>query len=356
MARHPEAGIAGRGPLLLRLPNWLGDLVLAFPVIEAVVARPGAATVLVGPGPFAPLLTARHPGLRYFAWSRGARYALAGALRRERPGAALLLTESFSSALLALLSGAPERIGFSAEGRGLLLTRRVPRPTPIRSTPRAREYRLLAEAAGIRVRDETPQLAALPSERERAAALLREDGLDSARYAVMAPGASFGPAKRWAPERFAAVARRWAAAHGLKTLLVGSAEDRDAASAVAHAAEGAARDWVGRTDLSALVGLLSGAAIVASNDSGVMHLAAALGRPTVAVFGSTSPVWTSTESRRVRNLYAAYPCSPCFRRTCPIGYGCLKAVGVEDAIRAGEEWVGEVGSAGPAGRAADAPG
>jgi heptosyltransferase-2 len=326
--------------------------VLAWPVVEAVVARARAAPVLVGPGPFASILTSRYPAVHYHAWSRGARYALAGALRREHPGAALLLTESFSSALLAALSGARERIGFAGEGRGLLLTRRVPRPTPGRSTPRAREYRLLAEAAGIPVREEMPRLHALPSERDRAARLLQDDGVDPARYAVMAPGASYGPAKRWEPERYAALARRWAQSHGITTLLVGSEEDRDAAGAVAGPAAAAARDWVGRTDLPALVGLLDGARVVASNDSGVMHLAAALERPTVAIFGSTSPAWTSAAAPWVRNLYAAYPCSPCFRRTCPIGYGCLKAVGAGDAIRTAEEFLGGVGIPGRAAGAA----
>ena len=95
-------------------------------------------------------------------------------------------------------------------------------------------------------------------------------------------------------------------------------------------------DLTGRTSLGDLVGVLAGASLVLSNDSGVMHLAAALGRPTVAIFGSTSPVWTSAAAPWVENLYAAYPCSPCFRRTCPIGYGCLHAITAEEVIGAAE--------------------
>lgn len=352
MARRPESGAVGGGPLLLRLPNWLGDFVLALPVVEAAVAQPGPPALVVGPAPLGPILTSRHPRVRFFGWNRSARYALAGALRRARPATALLLTESFSSALLAFLSGAPERIGFAAEGRDFLLTRRLSRPRPARSTARAREYRLLADAAGIPVGDESPRLDATPAEREGATALLRRSGGDPGRYAVLAPGASYGPAKRWAPDRFGALARHLADARGLATLLVGSAEDREAAAEAARAAGGAARDLVGRTDLPALVGLLAGAAIVASNDSGVMHLAAALKRPTVAVFGSTSPVWTSAEAAWVRNLYSAYPCSPCFRRSCPIGYGCLNAVGAAEAIRAADELLGEGGAGRRAGGAA----
>jgi heptosyltransferase-2 len=122
-------------------------------------------------------------------------------------------------------------------------------------------------------------------------------------------------------------------------VLVGSREDRGAASAVIGALgnRASARDLTGATDLSALAGVLAGAAVVLSNDSGVMHLAAALGRPTVGIFGSTSPVWTSATAPWVRNLYAAYPCSPCFRRTCPIGYGCLHSIPPKDAASAARE-------------------
>ncbi len=315
-----------RGPLLLRLPNWLGDLVQALPVIRAAASAPGARPLLlVGPAPFESLLLPRLPGARYFPWTRASRYALLAPLRRARAGTALLLTESFSSALLVALAGAPERIGFAAEGRSPLLTVRVARPRPSRSTPRAAEYRRLAWAAGLDVREEEPSLEALDPERTAAARVLERLGLAGASYAVIAPGASYGPAKRWAPERFADAARHVREAWGLGSVLVGAGTDREAAEAVAMNAPGAA-SAVGRTDLPALTGLLAGAAVVLSNDSGVMHLAAALHRPTVAIFGSTSPVWTSAWAPWVTNLYAGYPCSPCFQRTCAIGYGCLRSV------------------------------
>jgi len=118
--------------------------------------------------------------------------------------------------------------------------------------------------------------------------------------------------------------------------VIGGEEDRAAAKGVAAGAGGDAVDLAGATDLPTLVGVLAGASLVLSNDSGVMHLAAALARPTVAVFGSTSPVWTSGSAPSVRNLYAAYPCSPCFRRTCPIGYGCLRAIRVDETAEAAE--------------------
>jgi heptosyltransferase-2 len=321
------------GPLLLRLPNWLGDLILALPVIEAAASHSGARPLLlVGPAPFEGLLTPRMPGVRYLVSRRESRYALVGPIRREQARTALLLTESFSSALLVALAGVPRRVGFAAEGRSPLLTIRVPRPRPARSTPRASEYRQLALAAGIAVSDARPTLRALDSERRAALPVRAALPMSQSAYAVMAPGASYGPAKRWAPENFAATARHLWEARGLATVLVGTGGDREAATSVLAHAPGVATA-VGRTDLPALVGLLDGAAVVLSNDSGVMHLAAALRRPTVAIFGSTSPVWTAASAPWVSNLYAGYPCSPCFRRTCGIGYGCLRSITVQHATR-----------------------
>ncbi len=326
------AGI--RGPLLLRLPNWLGDLILAFPVLEEAAAHAGVRPLLlVGPAPFASLLTPRLPGARYLAWSRASRYALLDPIRRERPGTALLLTESFSSALLVALAGVPMRVGFAAEWRSPLLTVRVRRARPARSTPRAAEYRRLAEAVGLGVGDREPLLTALDDERRMAARVVQALDLEGQAYAVMAPGASYGPAKRWAPEQFAGIGRHLHEVWRLRTVLVGAGEDREVGDDVARLLPDAV-SAVGRTGLPALVGLLEGATAVVSNDSGVMHLAAALRRPTIAIFGSTSPVWTSASAPWVANLYAGYPCSPCFRRACPIGYGCLRSITVPQAVRA----------------------
>ncbi|HTK69025.1 MAG TPA: lipopolysaccharide heptosyltransferase II [Candidatus Eisenbacteria bacterium] len=318
---------ASEAPLLVRLPNWLGDLVLAWPVVDAA-ARRGA--VFAGPEPFRALVEPRYPGSPYVGISRSSRFAAAPSIRRLKPRAALLLTESLSSAILAWLSGVPERIGYAAEGRNLLLTRAVRRTGPARSMPRTREYAVLAEAAGLDVGPAIPRLAPLERELEAGKALLGR----ATRYAVVAPGASYGPAKQWGPERFASAAQDLTA-HGLTIVLVGSREDAGVAKATIRPLVAAhTHDLTGATDLSALVGILAGADVVLSNDSGVMHLAAALERPTVGIFGSTSPVWTSADAPWVRNLYAAYPCSPCFRRTCPIGYGCLRSIEATDVSRA----------------------
>ena len=324
-------------PILVRLPNWLGDLIQALPVVSAAAGNPSRRAILVGPAGFGPLLTPRFPSAEFIPWSRARRFAAAGALRRARPGTALLLTDSLSSAILAAVALIPERIGYAAELRGALLTRRVPRSGPSRTGPRVEEYAALGRAAGLLVGAAVPRLTALPEELRTAGELLQGVGLAGASYAVLAPGASYGPAKRWNPERFAAVATHLATRFGLTSILVGTQEDVAAAAETERMAGGFVRNLTRATNLSALTGLLGGARLVVSNDSGVMHLGAALGRPTVAVFGSTSPVWSAADAPWVRNLYAAYPCSPCFRRTCPIGYGCLRSIGPEQAIQAADD-------------------
>ena len=323
-------------PLLLRLPNWLGDLIQAWPVVRATAEDARRPAIFVGPAAFEGLLRPRFPSALYIPWSRARRFAAVPEIRRLEAGLALLLTDSLSSALLAALAGVPERVGYAAEFRSLLLTRRVPRAAPSRSRPRLEEYAALARAAGLTVEDEIPRLTATDEERERASALLESRGLRGA-YVVLAPGASYGPAKRWDAERFAALGAALRGRDGTRSVLVGAREDGEATGRVVALLGPAALDLTGSTDLPALAGVLDGAALVASNDSGVMHLAAALGRPTVAIFGSTSPIWSAAQAPWVRALYAAYPCSPCFRRTCPIGYGCLRSIEVSAATGAAEE-------------------
>ena len=330
----------GDGPLLLRIPNWLGDLVLALPVIDAAAAE--GSLIVLGPEPFRELLEPRTSGLRYLPVARGKRWAQAGAIRALRPSRALLLTESLSSAILAWLARVPVRVGYAAEGRSLFLTRAVPRAGAARSTARAHEYQVLAEAAGLTVRSSVPRLAATQAETDRGRSLLREAGIaEGTSYAVLAPGASYGPAKQWGPERFATVAAALEA-RGIRSVIVGAAADREASIRLQRAPDAPRGlvDLTGRTGLGALAGVLGASTLTVSNDSGVMHLAAALGTPTVGIFGSTSPVWTSADTPSVVNLYAAYPCSPCFRRTCPIGYGCLHAITTSDAMGAVEELLG----------------
>jgi heptosyltransferase-2 len=165
------------------------------------------------------------------------------------------------------------------------------------------------------------------------AALLARLRLQGARYAIVGPGASYGPAKRWAPERFGALGRILAA-RGLGVLACGSDAEREICERVAAEVGAGALSLAGETDLGLQAGLCERAAVAVCNDSGLAHLSASTGAPTVVIFGSTSSAWTAPRGPRVRVVQRAPVCAPCFRRTCRIGYRCLDAIGVEAAWRA----------------------
>jgi heptosyltransferase-2 len=156
---------------------------------------------------------------------------------------------------------------------------------------------------------------------------------------LLGPGAIYGPAKRWAAERFAAVGRD-AARDGARVLVCGTKAEVDTCAEVAGAIGSAAVSFAGQTDLAALAALCAGARFALCNDSGLAHLAAATGAPTVVIFGSTSSAWTAPLGARVRVVQRPPVCSPCFRRTCRIGYACLDRVAVDDVLRASRAAVG----------------
>lgn len=311
--------------ILVRLPNWLGDVLMARPLLHALrAAFPDAAIAAVGPAPLLGLLGPERLWGEAYAWPAGA----TAARRAPRADLALVLPPSFSSAWFAWRSGARVRVGFAHEGRSLLLTRALRRPAR-GDLHLSREYLALGEAAGVTAAGPPPvlPLAADAMAEARALAGRAADG----PYAVLAPGATYGPAKRWPAARFAETGRRLAE-RGWKLLACGTAAERESCEEVARGC--GATPLAGRTSLAAMAALCAGAAAVVSNDSGLAHLAAAAGAPTVTVFGSTSSAWTAPLGPRTAVAQRPPVCSPCFARTCRIGYGCLGAVGVDDVLAA----------------------
>jgi heptosyltransferase-2 len=286
----------------------------------------------VAPGPLLELLAPENIFAATEAWPpdpAGRRAALAAA-REFHADTALVLPPSFSSAWFAWRSGARVRIGFAHEGRAPLLTR-WPRRAPRGDRHLSEEYLLLAgiaEAAAA-----LPDLPPAPGAVAEARALrAAHPVLGAGPLAVVGPGASYGPAKQWGMEHFAALGRRLAArGHGVA--VCGTAAEASVCGALAAAIGTAAVSLAGRTPLPVLAALCAQAAVAVCNDSGLAHLAAATGTATVAVFGSTSSAWTAPLGRRVRIVQRPPVCAPCFRRTCRIGYVCLRAVTV-DAVDA----------------------
>ena len=334
--------------ILVRMPNWLGDALLARPLLHALRrAHPRASLRAVGPAPLADLLSADPVADAWEAWpaERAARGTLAARLREWRPDLALVLPPSCSSAWFAWRLGARARVGYGHDGRSPLLTRSLRRPAR-GERHLSEEYLDLGRAAGAVApaggAGETgapagaPPLPVRGAAVEAARALLAKRGLAGAPVAVLGPGAIYGPAKRWDPERFAALARGLARG-GLRVLICGAPPERALCESVASQAGEGVLSLAGETALPLQAGLLRVAALAVCNDSGLAHLAAAVGTPTVAIFGSTSSAWTAPLGERVRVVQRAPVCSPCFRRTCAIGYRCLTAIAVADVERACRE-------------------
>jgi heptosyltransferase II len=320
-------GVTAANRVLIRLPNWLGDVLLARPLLHRLrAALPGAVLTAVAPAPLLDLLAADGVVDAAQPWprDRAGRAAALAAVRAARPDAALVLPPSFSSAWLAWRSGAAERVGYAHEGRDVLLTRALRRPAR-GERHLSDEYLELGRAAfgaAAVTAGDVPSLRLTATARDAGAALRERLDVAPRAYAVLAPAAIYGPAKRWPAERFAALGRRLAA-RGAAVLVCGTREEAAVCEAVAREAGAGARSLAGTTTLPELAGLCADARLAVCNDSGLAHLAAALGVPTVAVFGSTSSAWTAPRGAAVRIVQRPPVCSPCFRRDCRIGTVCL---------------------------------
>ena len=309
-ASEPEA-------ILVRTPNWLGDLIVSTGFVSALLHRfPRARVDLVVRAGFEALPLPQRGAVLPFD-----RHATpAGAFGRSLKGRGythvFVLPPSFSAAWMAWRSGVRWRIGYGGAGRSWLLRPAFRHRNKPRSVHLLQEYLdLLAPWLAVRAHEHPPRLAATPEwlarHWPRAVHWL-------GRPVVLAPGAEYGPAKQWPAEHYRAVARALAG-QGWEVAVVGLAQDRALGAAILDGIA-PAYNLCGETDLAQLTALLAGAALLISNDSGAMHLAAALGTPQLAVFGSTNPAWTGPINPQGRVLYRGQRCSPCYARTCRFGH------------------------------------
>jgi heptosyltransferase II len=330
--------------VVVRGPNWLGDLVMATPAIREIGdAWPDARVDVAVPAGLAPIVSLLDPRVQAVPLAGrtglGAVGRHAAQLREGRYDLAILFTNSFGSALAMQRAGIPERWGYRRDARGWLLTRAVGvRAVTRASTHHADYYAALVDALGLS-RPPLELHVQLPRDaRDEASALLQAAGWDGrAPLLACAPGAAYGTAKQWPPSMVAEVASTWIADGGA-VALVGAPADRAAVRVVVERARGdRARvlDLVGATSLRALAGVLGLASRVLANDSGAMHVAAALGTPVVAVFGPTREHATAPLGPH-RILTHEVWCRPCMLRECPLDHRCMTRVTparVVDALR-----------------------
>lgn len=250
-------------------------------------------------------------------------------LRARRFDCAILLQNALEAAWIAWLARIPTRIGYKRDGRQLLLTRAVDRPKPGEIPRHERFYYLeLLRRAGL--------IEALPASEE--IRLHRTASPNGRRVIGISPGAAYGTAKRWLPERFAEAASRLAAERGASVALFGSKSERELCDQVAQSV--AARlngcqviNYAGETTLSQFIDLASACELFLTNDSGAMHIASALGVPTVAIFGATDDTTTGPTGRKARVVRENVACSPCLLRECPIDHRCMTRVSAERVVR-----------------------
>jgi heptosyltransferase-2 len=325
--------------IAFRSPNWLGDTVLSTVVPPALRrAHPDATIHVLAPESVADVW--RHsPFLdEAVSFPRGGEV---DAYRRGRYDLVLLAPESFGSAWRAFRGGRlGRRFGIAGPLRRWLLAGSLPARESRRDRHQVENYRALAGLLGKPEATDVPRVVLEASWRD-AAVRLWHDQLRP--RVVLQPGATYGPAKRWSAERFAQVARALCD-EGNTVAVIGGPDDRVAVQRVVEGAP--ALNLGGRTGVGVLGAVLEAADVVITNDTGPMHLAAAVGTPTVAIFGSTNPVWTSPFGAGHRIVREPVPCSPCYRRDCKIGYLCLERIPAERVLAAAREVLQERKGAG----------
>ena len=322
-----EAAIEAAGVVLVRLPNWLGDTVMALPALHGLrAARPVACVVAVGR--WASLLAGQGvaDALVPYPLEWRDRRRLAASLRGMRPDGAVLLTNSLESALAARLWGARMRLGYDTDLRRALLTHAVPLPAP--RLHQIDEYRGLLEAAGVAAPVTVPlwRLGEDAAGEAAVSALLDECGVPRGTRAVgLHLGASFGSSKQWPAAAFAEAASRLRERR-LRPILLGSPADVEMATAVSASAGWPIPSLVARDRPELLPRLLARLACLVSSDTGVAHLAAAVGTPSVTLFGPTDPRLTAPRGRAARRVEGRAPCAPCFLPRCPIEHVCMRDI------------------------------
>ncbi len=323
------------GRILIRAPNPLGDAIMALPAMAALrAAFPDAQLIVAAVPAVAPLfqeITQVAPNQVVVADKRRE----AAQLREAQADAAVLFTNSFRTAWVARQAGIGQRWGYRAYGRSLLLTRAIGRPR--RRVHQSEYYQHLVRELGFAApgsldpgEHPRPAIQITEATRARVDAFLQTLGADRSGPLVgFAPGAAYGHAKRWPPDRVAGVVSRLHA-RGVTCVLVGAGGDRDAGREIESSLPSGSRvvNVIGRTDLRLLAGLLAACRVFVSNDSGAMHLAAAVGVPVAAIFGPTDERVTAPLGDHDVIAQQVF-CRPCMLRDCPIDHRCMRRVTVE---------------------------
>lgn len=337
--------------IAVRLTNWVGDVVMNTPFLERLRrVYPGARITVIGRKSTTPLLE-HHPHVDD-VWTIDdrtvpGRVEYLSRLRLGRFDLGYLLPNSFQTAMLFRLGGVPRRVGYDRDGRGWLLTHPVPlRPDDL-AVHEVRYYLRILDVVAPASRGAAGPLKLVVNEEEKSAIRqwlsgrgIRGDG----QLLAVNPAAFYGTAKRWLPDRFARTARNLADSMGAQVVVTGLSTERDIADAVCEGGGAGFYNAAGEMSLRQLMAFLSISRLFITNDSGAMHVAAALGTPLVAVFGSTDWVTTAPLGEFSRIVRWETPCAPCLLRHCPIDHRCMTRISPAHVIEASEQLLAETGT------------
>lgn len=353
MGEKPVNSFAGVKRILIRSPNWVGDAVMSLPAVSSVCRKVPEGEVVILAKPWVGDLFREHPGVREVisycspgvhegVWGR---WRLSRELKQGRFDLALHLPNSLESALISFLAGIPRRMGYNTDARGILLTHRVPVNGRVKKEHQVEYYLHLIRALGIEIVERIPTLQISQRRKQEAEGTLKAVSGGDGPFVGISPGAQYGSAKEWFPERFGELALRISREIGARLLMLGSAGDRVAASRIGEIAGSPVVDLCGKTTLAQALALISCCRVFITNDSGLMHAASALAVPLVAIFGSTDPGRTGPLGRHSRVVQKPISCAPCLKTRCPRNRECMEAITVDEVFREVKElW--ELGSKG----------
>jgi heptosyltransferase-2 len=322
--------------ILVRATNWVGDAVMSLPALRALREAFPTAKITILAKPWVADLYGREPFcdrlIPYTASTLRDKFEAGRALQSEKFDCAILLQNAFEAAAVAFVARIPERVGYARDGRTALLTQAIAVPKRGEIPGHERFYYLeLLRRAGIIAsmpENDAIRLEGAAEARTSGRELLRAAALGDAVIGV-SPGAAYGTAKRWLPERFAAAATAVAKQGGATVAIFGSKDERELCDSVARAVGVPVKNFAGETSLGAFIEMAAACRVYLTNDSGAMHIASALGVPTVAIFGATDDVGTGPTGPLTRVVREPVECSPCLKRECPIDHRCMTRVSAE---------------------------
>ncbi len=332
--------------ILIRATNWLGDAVMTTPAIGAIRAGFPAARITLLANPMVAELLSPHPWvddiLLYDRKGRhkgvAGRWRLASELRAHGFDLAVLLPDSFDSALITWLARIPRRLGNRSDGRGLLLTHGFPLAMQPKGEHQSANYLAMLHHFGITGERPRQMLVTTSSEDKAISERLAACGIAVSDFVLgINPGATYGSAKRWYPERFAAVARELETVWGARIVITGGPGEAAIAADIERELAGNCANLAGKTSVRELMALVRRCNFFITNDSGPMHLAAAFGVPLVAIFGPTDHATTYPLTDRAVIIRKETDCAPCMKRECPTDHRCMTAVTAGDVLAAAVE-------------------